>query len=96
MKLILKLLAAPVILALSLFIRLCAILLARCAFLFRFASTILFLLALALMFTGAVRNGLLLLIMAFLSSPIGLPMLAAKALGGLQSISLSFQGIVRN
>ena len=94
MKFILKLLAAPVILALNLFVRICAFLLARCAFLFQIAGAILSLMALVLMLTGAVKNGLFLLLLAFLASPIGLPMLAAKALGGLQSVGLSLKGFL--
>ena len=96
MKFILKLLAGPVVLALSLFVRISAFLLARCAFLFHMASEILAVPALVLLLTGAIRNGLLLLLLAFLASPIGLPMLAAKALGGLQSVNLSLQRIVRS
>ena len=94
MEFILKLLAVPVILALNLFVRLCAFLLARCTFLFQIAGAILSLLALVLMLTGAVKNGLFLLLLAFLASPIGLPMLVAKALGGLQSVGLSLKGFL--
>ena len=89
MKLVLKLFAAPLVLAVSLFVRACAFLLARCAFLFQIAGTVLALLALALMLTGAVKNGLFLLLLAFLASPIGLPMLAVKLLGGLASVNLT-------
>ena len=82
MKLVLKLLAAPLVLAVNLFVR-------ACAFLFQIAGTVLALLALALMLTGAVKNGLFLLLLAFLASPIGLPMLAVKLLGGLASVNLT-------
>lgn len=96
MRIILKLLAAPVTLLLSLLIRLCAAILSHTAFLFGIASTILGLLALAVMLTGSVANGLILLGVAFLVGPIGLPLLAVKLLGWLQSINLSLKGFIHS
>lgn len=91
MRIILKILAAPVTLLLSLTVRLCAALLSHTAFLFGIASTILGLFALAVMLTGSVTNGLILLGLALLVSPIGLPMLAVKLLGWLQSLNLTIR-----
>lgn len=96
MKTVLKILAAPVTLLLSLFIRLCAALLSHTAFLFGIASTILGLLALIVLFTTSVTNGLILLGVALAVSPIGIPMLAVKLLGGLQSINLSLKGFLHS
>ena len=56
----------------------------------RFCWTIC-LLALAVMLTGSVANGLILLGLALLVSPIGLPMLAVKLLGWLQSLNLTIR-----
>ena len=48
------------------------------------------------LFTTSVTNGLILLGLALAVSPIGLPLLAAKLLGGLQSINLSLKGFLQN
>lgn len=96
MQIVLKILAAPVTLLLSLTVRLCAALLSHTAFLFGIAGTILGLLALAVLLTSSVTNGLILLGAALLVSPIGLPMLAVKLLGGLQSIQLALKGFLHS
>ena len=96
MKTVLKILAAPVTLLLSLFIRLCTALLSHTAFLFGIASAVLGLLALIVLFTTSVTNGLILLGVALAVSPIGIPMLAVKLLGGLQSINLSLKGFLHS
>ena len=96
MKLILKAFAAPVTLLLSLFIRLCATLLSHAAFLFGIASTVLGLLAVIVLATISITNGLILLGIAALVSPIGIPMLAVKLLGGLQRINLSLKGFLHS
>ena len=44
-------------------------------------------LAVAVMITYSVMNGAILLFIAFLISPLGLPLLAVKMLGGLQRIN---------
>lgn len=84
MRLLLKVLFAPVILALSLFIWLCAALLYCSAFVFGLISTIIGLLGLAVLITYSVQNGIILLVIAFLVSPVGLPMAAAWLLGKMQ------------
>ena len=91
MKTVLKILTAPVALMLSLLIRLCAALLSHAAFLFGFASAILGLLALIVLFTTSATNSLILLGIALAVSPIGLPMLAAKLMAGLQHIQLALK-----
>ena len=96
MRIILKLLAAPVTLLLSLLIRLCAAILSHTAFLFGIGGTVLGLLAVAVMLTGSVTNGLILLGIALLVSPIGLPVLAVKLLGGLQSLQLALKGFLHS
>ena len=54
------------------------------------------LMALAVLFTYSVQNGIILLVIAFLVSPLGLPMLAVKMLGGLQSVNGSLKGFIHN
>ena len=78
---ILKILFAPLSLILSLFVWLCAGLLSCSGFVFKLASGLLFLLAFAVLITYSVKNGIILLVLAFLISPMGLPMLAVQGLG---------------
>ncbi len=96
MKTVLKILAAPVTLLLSLTVWLCALLIDRTVFLFQIASAVLGLLAVIVLFTTSVTNGLILLGLALAVSPIGIPMLAVKLLGGLQSINLSLKGFLHS
>ena len=91
MKIVLKILAAPVTLTLSLLVWICVLLIDRATVLFQIASGILTILALVVLFTTSATNGLILLLIAGLISPIGLPMLAVKLLGGLQNINLSLK-----
>ena len=94
MRTALKILTAPVTLALSLLIWLCAVLIDRTVFLFHIASAILGLLALIILFTTSVKNGLILLGFALAVSPIGIPLLAAKLLGVLQRANLTLKELV--
>lgn len=96
MKLILKILAAPVTLLISLFVWICAGLISCSAIVFKLASGLIALMALAVLFTYSVQNGIILLVIAFLVSPLGLPMLAVKMLGGLQSVNGSLKGFIHN
>ena len=96
MKLILKILTAPVTLLISLFVWLCAGLISCSAIIFKIASALLTLAALAVLFLSSVRNGIILLALAFLVSPVGLPFLAVKLLGGLQSVNGRLKGFIHN
>ena len=87
MKAILKVLAFPIVLILDLFTWICVGLISCSAILFKLASAILAILAVAVLITYSVQNGLILLALAFLVSPLGLPMIAIWLLGGLQKIS---------
>ena len=87
MKAILKVLTFPIVLILDLFTWIFVGLISCSAILFKLASAILAILAVAVLITYSVQNGLILLILAFLVSPLGLPMIAVWLLGGLQKIS---------
>ena len=87
MKTILKVLTFPIVLILDLFTWFCVGLISCSAILFKLASAILAILAVAVLITYSVQNGLILLTLAFLVSPLGLPMIAVYLLGGLQKIS---------
>lgn len=87
MKLIFKILLLPIALILDLFTWVCIGLISCSSLLFRLVSGIIAILGTAVLITYSVKNGLILLTIAFLFSPMGLPMLAVHLLGGLQSIS---------
>ena len=73
LKLGLKILAAPVVLALTLFTWVCFGLLYVSSFIFGLASTVVALLGVAVLVTYSPQNGVILLAIAFLVSPLGLP-----------------------
>ena len=91
MRLLLKLLAAPVVLALALFIWICFRLLSCAAFLFGLAGTIVGLLGVAVLITYSPQNGIILMILAFLISPFGLPKAAIWMLGKVQDLKYAIQ-----
>ena len=93
MKWILRLLTAP----LALLIDLCTFIfvgIVSCsAMLFRIASGIVALLGVTVLITYSPKNGMILLTIAFLVSPMGLPMLAVWILSVLQCISRFIKAI---
>ena len=93
MKAILKVLTFPIVLILDLFTWICVGLISCSAILFKLASAILAILAVAVLITYSVQNGLILLTLAFLVSPLGLPMIAVWLLGGLQKLSGSIKAM---
>ena len=93
MKAILKVLTFPIVLILDLFTWICVGLISCSAILFKLASAILAILAVAVLITYSVQNGLILLTLAFLISPLGLPMIAVWLLSGLQKISGTIKAI---
>lgn len=93
MRIVFRILMFPFALVIDLFTWICVGLLSCSAFVFALAGAILSILAVTIMLTCSVSNGLILLGFAFLVSPIGLPMIATWILSGLQSISLAIKGI---
>ena len=93
MRTVFRILMFPFALVIDLFTWICVGLLSCSAFVFALAGTILSILAVTVMLTCSVSNGLILLGFALLVSPIGLPMIATWILSGLQSISLTIKGI---
>ena len=91
LKLGLKILAAPLVLALMLFTWLCFGLLYVSSFIFGLASTVVALLGIAVLVTYSPQNGLILLVIAFLVSPLGLPMAAAWLVGKVQDLRYAIQ-----
>ena len=93
MKWILKLLTAPIVLTIDLFTLACVGIISCSALLFRIASSIIALLGVLVLATYSPKNGIILLVIAFFVSPMGLPMLAVGILSALQYISHFFKSI---
>jgi hypothetical protein len=86
MKLLLKVLVAPVILALTLFVWICVGIVYISGLMLGFISMGIALLGMAVLLTCSLQNGIILLMMAFLISPYGLPMAAIWLLGKVQDL----------
>ena len=95
MKLLLKILAAPVIVVLTVFVWVCVLILHTSALILGLAGTVVALLGLAVLITYSVKNGIILLVIAFLLSPFGLPMLAVRVLGLLQDVNYALRDFIR-
>lgn len=94
MKFVLKILFAQVIAVLVVLVSALALILNLSAWVFGIASTILGILGLAVLLLDNVVNGVIILVIAFLVSPIGLPMLAAWMLGQIQRFRYFIQDAV--
>uniref|UniRef100_UPI004026D24F CD1845 family protein n=1 Tax=Acetatifactor sp. TaxID=1872090 RepID=UPI004026D24F len=75
---------APIVVALTLFVWICLGLVYVSGLVLRLISMILALLGVAVLITYSPQNGLILLLMAFLISPMGLPLAAIWLLGKVQ------------
>ena len=93
MKLILKILTAPVILLIDLLTLVCVGIISCAALPLRIVSGIIALLGTAVLVTYFPKNGMILLTISFLLSPMGLPMLAVWILSILQGISQFIKAI---
>ena len=94
MKFVLKILFAPVIAVLVVLVSALALILNLSAWVFGIASTILGILGLAVLLLDNAVNGGIILVIAFLVSPVGLPMLAAWMLGQIQRFRYFIQDAV--
>ena len=86
MKLILKILLAPAVAVLSLTVWISSLMLRMSAWVFGLLGTVLGILGVAVMVLDSVRNGVIVLAIAFAVSPLGLPMLAAWMIGQVQKL----------
>lgn len=94
MRLLLKVLTAPVILALTLFVWLCAGLVYITGLMLGIVSMVLGLLGVAVLIAYSPQNGIILMVLAFLVSPYGLPLLAIRLLGKVQDLRYAIQDAV--
>ena len=84
MRFLLKIVLAPAIALLAVLIWLCGLTLNLSAWVFGIIGTVLGILGLAILLLDSVTNGIIVLVIAFLASPLGLPMLAAWMIGQMQ------------
>ena len=93
MKWILKILTFPVVLLIDLLTLVCVGIISCAALPLRIVSSIIALLGTAVLVTYSPKNGMILLTISFLLSPMGLPMLAVWILSILQGISQFIKAI---
>ena len=91
LKGLLMIITAPVILVLTLFVWLCMGLIYISGLVLGLLSMVIALLGVAVLLTYPLQNGLILLVMAFLISPMGLPLAAIWLLGKVQSLKFAIQ-----
>lgn len=94
LKLILKIVIAPVILLLTLAIRICVGLVYVSGLVLGFLSMVIALLGVAVLVTYSPQNGVILLVIAFLISPFGLPKLAFWLLGEVQGLKFAVKNVI--
>ena len=94
LKGLLMIITAPVILVLTLFVWLCTGLIYISGLVLGLLSTVIALLGVAVLITYSPQNGVILLVMAFLISPMGLPLAAIWLLGKVQSLKFAIQELV--
>ena len=84
LKLLLMIAGAPIVVALTLFVWICLGLVYVSGLVLGLISMILALLGVAVLITYSPQNGLILLLMTFLISPMGIPLAAIWLLGKVQ------------
>ena len=91
LKCLLMIVTAPVILVLTLFVWLCMGLIYISGLVLGLLSTVIALLGAAVIITYFPQNGVILLVIAFLISPMGLPLAAIWLLGKVQDLKYAIQ-----
>ena len=91
LKLLLMIAAAPIVVVLTLFVWICLGLFYVSGLFLGLISTIIALLGVVVLITYSPQNGLILLMMAFLISPMGLPLAAIWLLGKVQDLKYAIQ-----
>ena len=91
LKCLLIIVTAPVILVLTLFVWLCMGLIYISGLVLGLLSTVIALLGVAVLITYSPQNGVILLVIAFLISPMGLPLAAIWLLGKVQDLKYTIQ-----
>ena len=91
LKCLLMIVTAPVVLVLTLFVWLCTGLIYISSLVIGLLSTVIALLGVAVIITYSPQNGVILLVIAFLISPMGLPLAAIWMLGKVQDLKYAIQ-----
>ena len=91
LKCLLMIVTAPVVLVLTLFVWLCTGLIYISSLVRGLLSTVIALLGVAVIITYSPQNGVIFLVIAFLISPMGLPLAAIWLLGKVQSLKYAIQ-----
>ena len=91
LKCLLMIVTAPVILVLTLFVWLCTGLIYISSMVLGLLSTVIALLGEAVIITYSPQNGVILLVIAFLISPMGLPLAAIWLLDKVQDLKYAIQ-----
>ena len=86
MKLIFRILFAPVIAVLTLTVWISSLMLRMSAWVFGILGTVLGILGMAVLVLDSVCNGVIVLVIAFVVSPLGIPMIAAWMIGQVQKL----------
>ena len=94
LKLLLKIVAAPVVLLLTVAIWTCVGLVYVSGLVLGLLSMVIALLGVAVLVTYSPQNGLILLVIVFLISPFGLPKLAFWLLGQVQGLKYAIQDLI--
>ena len=94
MKFILKILFAPIVAVLAVITWLFALALSMSAWVFGIVGTLLGILGFAILLLDNVTNGIIVLVIAFLVSPMGLPMIGAWMIGQMQRLRYFVQSAV--
>ena len=94
LKCLLMIVTAPAILVLTIFVWLCTGLIYISSLVLGLLSTVIALLGVAVLITYSPQNGAILLVMAFLISPMGLPLAAIWLMGKVQSFKFAIQELV--
>lgn len=88
-KLLLKIVMAPVVAALTLFIWICVGVVYISGLVLGIISTVIAVLGAVMLVVGPRQNGVIALVMAFLISPYGLPLAAIWLLGKVQDLKFA-------
>ena len=91
LKCLLMIVTAPVVLVLTLFVWFCMGLIYISGLVLGLLSTVIALLGVAVLITYSPQNGVILLVIAFLISPMGLPLAAIWLLGKVQDLKYAIQ-----
>lgn len=94
MKLLLKIVVAPLVVLLTLAIWICVGLVYVSGLVLGLVSMVIAFLGVAVLVTYSPQNGFILLVIAFLISPYGLPLAAIWLLGKVQNFQYLLQNII--